>query len=50
MGFHALSSSRTRGAFHLVLTHLGGRGGGQVSYKFALRITCKNGGGGPDSM
>ena len=42
------------GAFHLVRTHLGewgGGGGGQVSYTFPLRITCKKGGGGaPDSM
>ena len=27
-----------------------GKGGGQVSYTFPLRITCKKGGGGPDSM
>ena len=35
------------GAFHLVRTHLGGRGF-QVSYTFPLRITCekKEGGGG----
>ena len=26
MGFHTISSSRTRGAFHLVRTHLGGGG------------------------
>ena len=27
-----------------------GKGGGQVSYTFSLRITCKKGGGGPKSM
>ena len=27
-----------------------GGGGVQVSYTFPLRITCKKGGGGPDSM
>ena len=26
-----------------------GVGGGQASYTFLLRITCKKGGGGPDS-
>ena len=26
------------------------RGGGQVSYTFPLRITCKKGRGGPESM
>ena len=34
----------TIGAFHLVRTHKGG--GGQASYKFPLRITCKKGVGG----
>ena len=27
-----------------------GRGGGQASYTFLLGITCKKGGGGPNSM
>ena len=32
-----------------VRTH-GRGGGGQVSYTFPLRIACKKGGGGPESM
>ena len=39
------SKSLEHGAFHLVRPHLGGErgGGGQVSYTFPLRITCKKG-------
>ena len=44
-----LTNRRYLGAFHLVRTHLEGEGV-QVSNTFPLRITCKKGGGGPDSM
>ena len=41
----------SQGAFHLVRTHLGGRGGSSLLYiSIAYYMQKGGGGGGPDSM